>query len=295
MSVLLEESDLIKTPIECFYFDSHKETFPVKPHWYYYMELLYIISGTARIFSGNYEYVVHSGEMILFHPKAVHSIFSDDGKPLCLMGIKLDISRMNMTSSYSPKLRSIFRFAEKNALHTVFSIEQTKKINASEIFNHCLNEYTAQRYCYESVIHSELYKLLIEILRCWQDKGFVIGSEIYDEDGRYDIYNITEYIDENMNSNLRVTDIAEKCKMSYSHFAKKFYLVYHVSCKSYIEEMRIHKVKDFLMFTNFDITYISQESGFSDSSHMIKTFKKSTGLTPGEYRKKHLMIMAKNR
>lgn len=293
MAILLEESDLIKTPIECFSFDSTKESFPVKPHWHYYMELLYISKGTARIFSGNNEYVVHSGEMILFHPKIVHSIFSDDGNTLCFLGIKLDISRMNSSCSYAPKLRSIFRFAEKNSLTTVFSMEQTKKINALEIFNHCINEYTTQKYCYESIIHSELHKLLIEILRCWQEKGFVIGSEIYDEDGKYDIYNITEYIDENMNSNLRVTDIAEKCKMSYSHFAKKFYLVYHISCKSYIEEMRIHKAKDFLMFTNFDITYISQECGFSDSSHMIKAFKKSTGLTPGEYRKKNLMRINK--
>lgn len=289
MSVLLEKSDLIHTPIECFYFDSDKDNFPVKPHWHYYMEILYILSGTAKVFSGNDEYVLHSGEMILFHPKNVHSIFSADGSPIHHIGIKLDISRINMTSGYSPKLRSIFRFAEGKHLDIVFNKTQTEKINACEIFNNCLKEFTAQKYCYELIINSELYKLLIGILRCWQDKGFVIGSEIYDEDGKYDIYNITEYIDENMTSNLRVTDIAEKCKMSYSHFAKMFNLVYQESCKDYIEDMRLHKVKDYLIFTNFDITYISLECGFSDSSHMIKAFKKATGLTPGEYRKKHLI------
>lgn len=286
MSVLLEKDNFINTPIECFTFDSTKESFPVKSHWHYYMELLYITQGIAKVYSNNDEYLVHSGEMILFHPKTIHSIFSEDDKPLIMTGIKLDISRMNMISNYSPKLRSIFRFAEIRKLSTVFRAEDTTQIRAAEIIQCCLTEYRAKRYFYDAIIHSELSNLLIAILRCWQDKGFVIGSEIYAEDKKYDIYNITEYIDENMNSNLQVTDIASKCKMSYSHFAKKFRLLYQESCKSYIENIRIHKAKDYLMFTNFDITYISLELGFSDSSHMIKAFKKATNLTPGEYRKR---------
>lgn len=291
MHILLEDSDLVNTPVECFSFDSQKESFPVKPHWHYYMEILYITKGTARISSDKDEFILSSGQMVLFHPKAIHSIFSTDGNPIHFTGIKLDISRMNMNSNYSPKLRSIFRFAEKNCLNTVFSVEQTKKMASGEMIDRCIQEYQSQRYCYDLMIRSELFKLLIGILRCWQENGFVIGSEIYDEDGKYDIYNITEYIDEHLNSDLRVSDIAAQCGMSYSDFAKKFNLVYHETCKSYIEEMRIHKVKDFLMFTNFDLAYISQESGFSDSSHMIKSFKRATGFTPGKYRSYHVSLI----
>lgn len=290
MHTLFEESDLVNIPIECFYFDSKKETFPVKPHWHYYMEIIYMMKGNARVCHGKEEYVIQDGEMVLFHPKVIHSIFSVDGEALYFTGIKLDISRMNMTSDYSPKLRSIFRFSEMNHQNTVFKVEQTEKMNVKEIFQNCIKEYHNKRYCYDLIIRSEISKLLVEMIRCWQDQGLMIGSEVYSEDGRYDIYNITEYIDKNMNSELRVTEIAAKCQMSYSHFAKKFRLVYHESCKAYIEDLRIHKVKNFLMFTDFDLTYISQESGFSDSSHMIKVFKKATGFTPKEYRKKTLQL-----
>lgn len=288
MHILREDSDLINTPIECFYFDSEKDLFPVKQHWHYYMEIIYMINGTAKVCSGDMEHILHSGELMLFYPKMIHSIFSNDNRPLYFAGFKLDISRMNMTSNYSPKLRSIFRFAEKTKLHTIFNQAQAKKMNADEIFHSCIQEYNMKQYCYDLIIRSQIYQLLIALIRCWQENGFVIGSDIYAEDGKYDIYTITEYIDENMNSDLRVADIATKCGMSYSHFAKNFNLVYHQSCKSYIEEMRIHKAKDFLMFTNFDLSYISQESGFSDSSHMIKSFKLATGLTPGEFRKQNI-------
>ena len=87
-----------------------------------------------------------------------------------------------------------------------------------------------------------------------------------------------------MNSNPKVTEIAEKCGMSYSYFAKKFREVYGMSCKEYIERMRIFKAEEFLLFTDHDLSYISQETGFSDCSHMIKSFKNLRGITPKQFR-----------
>ena len=80
------------------------------------------------------------------------------------------------------------------------------------------------------------------------------------------------------------SNIAKECGMSYSYFAKKFSSVYGKTCKEYIEEMRFIKVEDFLLFTDFDLNYISQETGFSDCSHMIKCFKRHKGITPKKFR-----------
>ena len=48
--------------------------------------------------------------------------------------------------------------------------------------------------------------------------------------------------------------------------------------------MRIIKAEEFLVFTDFDLQKISRETGFSDCSHMIKSFKKLRGITPKQYR-----------
>ena len=42
MSGLFEKSDSLNTPIECFIFDTKREEFPVKPHWHYFAEFIYI-------------------------------------------------------------------------------------------------------------------------------------------------------------------------------------------------------------------------------------------------------------
>ncbi|MDE5597394.1 MAG: helix-turn-helix transcriptional regulator, partial [Lachnospiraceae bacterium] len=75
--------------------------------------------------------------------------------------------------------------------------------------------------------------------------------------------------------------------LSYSHFAKCFKELYGRSCKDYIELIKIEKGEELLLFTDSSLSEISQETGFSDCSHFIKTFRKWKKITPGQYRLQH--------
>ena len=78
--------------------------------------------------------------------------------------------------------------------------------------------------------------------------------------------------------------MAEYCSMSYTSFARKFRELYGISCKEYIVQVRLARVEHYLRFTDFDLAYISQETGYTDCSHMIRDFRKQRGMTPGRYR-----------
>ena len=68
------------------------------------------------------------------------------------------------------------------------------------------------------------------VLKQWQESKFTIDSEVFADDSVYDIYNITEYIEENLGKGIKVTDISDMCRMSYSNFAKKFLRIYGKTC-----------------------------------------------------------------
>ncbi|MBP3921462.1 MAG: AraC family transcriptional regulator [Ruminiclostridium sp.] len=284
MHFLFEESDVLRTPVECFYFDANHENFPVKPHWHYFAEMIYIIEGCADMYCGENRYIVSEGEMIFFHPRVVHSIHSANGKKLFYAVIKFDINRLNMTSDYAPKLRSIFHSAQKREMEIMFPEGLCAEIKAEEIFMECIREAQGRGYGSDIIVKSRIYELLIRILRIWQRSGFTIDNEIYADDSTPDINNITEYIDSHISEGVTVEEIARECRMSYSYFAKKFLQVYGKTCKEYIEEIRLYKVEELLLFTDFDLTYISNETGYSDCSHMIKSFKKYKGVTPKRFR-----------
>ena len=110
---LYEESDLLHNPFECFYCDSKYAIFPISPHWHYYMELVFVLKGTVNVHVENKEYIVSEGEMIVLHPKLVHAFYLINNQPVSMAGIKLDINSMTFTSSYSPRLSSIFHLAQK--------------------------------------------------------------------------------------------------------------------------------------------------------------------------------------
>lgn len=282
-----EKGDFLNTPIECFRYDSNVNKSPVKPHFHYYMEILLMTDGSATIQDNNSEFIIKKGEMVLFHPNSVHAILPVEGKHISFEGFKVDINRMNITSDYSPKLRSIYKSIEKKKLNCFYSEDFCKSINAKQIFDNCLSESIEKKYGYDLVIKSDIYNLLIMILRKHMNEGFIIESETFAEDGRYDIFCITDYIDNHLNENIKVNEIAKACGMSYSYFAKKFLSVYGKGCKEYIEDMRVYKAEELLMFTDFDLTYIANECGYADCSHLINSFKKVNKTTPKQFRTMH--------
>lgn len=287
MYYLFEQSDVLNTPVECFIFDTANEIFPIKPHWHYFMEIIYMLEGTAEMHADKETYIMNKGDMLLFHPQCVHSIYSLSNDDIKYAVLKFDINTLSTTSTYAPKFRSIFKSAYRKRWPVHFSSEQTAKMECERIFISCTEEMQKQSYGFDVMVKARLHELLVSIVRSWQEQEFVIDSDAWAEDAHYDIDSITEYIDAHMSENLQVADIAKECRLSYSCFAKKFQALYGMSCKEYMEMMRVYKVEELLLFTDFNLNYISQETGFSDCSHMIKSFKTHRGITPKQFRMKN--------
>ena len=286
MHALFELSDTLNMPFECFIFDTSRMDFPIRPHWHYFAEMIYVLEGTAEMYDGNTKYIVPADGFIFFHPKSVHSIFAADDKPLIYAVIKLDINRLSATPSYSPKLNNIFKSAKEKNMPIYFEPDFSLSTNCKKLFMDCITALESKNYGYDLLIQTYLYNIMMIIIRKWQSMGFSFENDIFTKDSIYNIDNITEYIDPHLEEPLEVSEITKMCGISYSCFAKKFKKMYGVSCKEYIERFRIFKVEDFLLFTDFDLNYISQETGYADCSHMIKQFKKYRNVTPKQYRMK---------
>lgn len=284
MYYLFEESDTLNTPVEAFYFDTANENFPVRPHWHYFAEMIYIIDGVAEMHSDETISVLSEGDLILFHPKSVHSIYPVNTNPLKYAVLKFDLNKINIASEYTPKIRSILKLATQKNMPFLFRSGEIANLDVQKVFTDCITELSSQKYGYDLLTRTKIYQLLMNVVRFWLDHGFTLERDIFTNETQNDIDTITEYIDQNIKNNLQVTDIANQCGLSYSCFARKFNLLYGMSCKEYIERMRMFLVEDYLLFTDFDLNYISQEVGFSDCSHMIKSFKKYRNCTPKQFR-----------
>ena len=290
MQYLFEYCDTLDCPYEAFLYDTAAMPFPVRPHWHYFMEIIYMLEGTGLVECDGKSYVVEPGDMILFHPEAVHAIYTAADMPLKYEGIKFDVSRLYTENNYAPKLRVILENASKsNHADIFFKEKQIRDLMVRNILEECREELWNKNYGYDILVHNKICYLLVQMIRIWREQGFNTDKAAAHSSETNSIRAITAYIDVHAGETIRVEELADMCNMSYSYFAKSFKQYYGRSCKEYIEFIRVSKAADLLLFTEFDLSYISQETGFSDSSHLIKTFRKWKGITPKQFKKQYTM------
>lgn len=93
-----------------------------------------------------------------------------------------------------------------------------------------------------------------------------------------------QYIRQNINSPLRIADIAKALYVSRGHLSQVFHAETGTTLASYIKERKIEEACHLIENTSLSIVQISSRLSFSSQSHFTKVFRGITGLTPKEYR-----------
>lgn len=96
-----------------------------------------------------------------------------------------------------------------------------------------------------------------------------------------------DYILKNRNSKLTVQDIADELKINRSYLSSLFKKETGKSISDFIREEKIKAAANMLKFSEYSSSDIAKYFGFASQSHFIECFRKQTGLSPKEYRKKY--------
>ena len=284
MNYLYEYSDTLNRPYEAFLFDTSEHEFPVRPHWHHYVEILYVIEGNMIARVNERDYFLGERNFILFHNEDIHSLLACSMDKCIFMGIKFDVSRLNVNTQSSPKLATLLMAARDQRARILFDDEK-ERLEFERYFRESLSEMNEAPLGYEVAIHARLCLMFLGLIRIWQEEGISFDDlSDYISSTETSMTNILEYIDLHVEDNLKVRDLAAMCNMSYSSFARSFMNSYGRSCKDYLEMVRVEKAEEMLKFTDRPLSDIAQELGYSDSSHFVREFKKFKGITPGSYR-----------
>jgi AraC family transcriptional regulator len=97
---------------------------------------------------------------------------------------------------------------------------------------------------------------------------------------------IFEYINDRLNQDIKLADLAALLDMSQFHFSHLFKQSLGTSPYQYLLQQRIERAKQLLLQTDRSIMDIALDCGFSNHSHLSKQFRKLIGVTPRTYRGK---------
>ncbi|GMQ55763.1 hypothetical protein AN1V17_01550 [Vallitalea sediminicola] len=104
----------------------------------------------------------------------------------------------------------------------------------------------------------------------------------------YIISKVIEYIKNNYNKDIALSEVANHVQISKSYLSLLFKQETGINYSSFLTNMRIEKSKKFLMDSNYKIYEVAEKVGFDNPYYYSKVFKDITGMTCKDYRKSNM-------
>ncbi len=98
---------------------------------------------------------------------------------------------------------------------------------------------------------------------------------------------VVELLQEHLDGQVKLTTLAEECRLSVSHFARSFRVSFGTSPHRYLILRRVEIAKVLLTATNHSLVEIAAQTGFSDQAALTRTFAIIVGATPAKWRREH--------
>ena len=233
-------------------------------------QLLYIAAGKGEFyFKGSKEpTIVTKGNMILFRP----------GEPQVYYYYAVDKTEVYWVHFTGWKVEEYLERYElphdENVFYTGVSPDYPW------IYNQMIRELQLQRVNHEDMISLYMHHIFITINRYIKERRETKNDTIND------IERAAHYFKDNYNKQISIEQYAAEHLMSVNWFIHNFKSVMKMSPMQYIISLRIAMAKGYLKNSTKNIAEISNEVGYENALYFSRLFKKYTGMTPTEYRKK---------
>ena len=233
-------------------------------------QLLYIAAGRGYFyFKGSKEpTIVTKGNMVLFRP----------GEPQVYYYYAVDKTEVYWVHFTGWKVEEYLKRYELPSHENVFYTGVSH--DYPWIYNQMIRELQIQRVNYEDMISLYMHHIFISINRYIKE-----GRETKN-DTISDVERAAHYFKENYNKQISIEQYAEEHLMSVNWFIHSFKNVMKMSPMQYIISLRIAMAKGYLENSTKNIAEISNEVGYENALYFSRLFRKYTGMTPTEYRKK---------
>jgi AraC family transcriptional regulator len=95
---------------------------------------------------------------------------------------------------------------------------------------------------------------------------------------------VTDYINEHLEQDIKLKDLAQLLGISQFHFSRLFKQSMGISPHQYLLQQRVERAKQLLKGTNQSVVEIALACGFNSHSHLSQQFRQLTGMSPKAYR-----------
>ncbi len=264
----------------------HKIHGPVQyqKHTHAFLELSCVVRGTGTYRVNGEEYDMRPGDVFLFAPTDSHNLelLNEDLEHIV---IHLDPAFLWNALGNDMDYKFLMVFFQRNAnFRCRLERENEALPMISQWFREIWQESQEQRECYELMIKIKLQSILAQIIRSYDCIDSTKASRALQSGDLESMNRVLTYIDEHLDGDIRLADLAAIAHVSTSYFSAIFKQYNGLPPVEYVVGQRIRRAIEYIRTTDMSLTEIATACGFNNSTNFYKAFRRVTGRTPASYR-----------
>lgn len=260
--------------VKCFGYQEHKKAGIGTP-WHYHkncFEFHYVIDGATSFRVGDEDYMIKSGHVFMTFPNEFHG---NGDNPFTRHKLYwFSLSDEGNILGLDPLWSQLIIGRLKNFKHRLIPVRDEMKDLIMGVYKNIVSkdEYN-QRYTSSQMLLF-LHKL--------------IESESIMENPRLskEVKAAITYMQNNINENVSLTQVAQAAGLSLSYFKAKFKKETNISPANYYLNLQINEAKK-LLRKGYSVTNTAYELNFCSSNYFSTVFRRVTFLTPTQYIQKN--------
>lgn len=238
----------------------------IEPHSHVFFHYIYSLRGHTRVTADGTAYETEPGSLVLLPPGAVHDIVSTDTS--CCLDLKFSCS-----PALTAQLAELPRY--------IRAVGQRE----NDLIRNVFEEAVGQERDYDEIINIRLYELLILLLRKKDggDEPWLLMGHSEAVRANENIRRVLQAVDAELSRPIKVSELAERCGYSENYFRQVFRECVGLSPNAYINQRKIAKAKELMLYSELNVSQIAESLGFQSIHYFSRLFKKLVGIAPTGY------------
>lgn len=249
-------------------------------HKHNFLELVYIISGSASHKIEGREKILSAGDYFVVDYNTAHEYISKEHNLTiinCLFLPEFIDKTFEKEQSFNRLAEKYFLKISGRRINGPASNQIFKASKKTErLFLEMLEEFNEKREGYLEVLRFSLSQIIIETIRAFGSTALL--SEPTER--------IIEIIDRRYKEKLSLGEIAKSLHYSLPYLSALFKEETGLNFTDYLQRRRIEAALGLISSTESSVSEISEAVGYQSLKFFEKTFKKLTGKTPRQFRKR---------
>lgn len=262
--------------------DENKETmlendiFPT-PATSLFTKCYYVTKGSYTAYIDNHKHEIKAGDMLLI-PSGVQFNFGKELKVFKQYWIHFNLSIQE--PNYS-QMNNLLAYVDTNYIIHVGNsgklVSQFQSIFSNSKLNYIINQFN-------------LRTSIMNLVSFFFDHSLINDKK----NPKSVVYNVTNYINEHIQENIKLKELAAIAHMEQCYFIRYFKKITGLSPMQYTINKKFEIVRGLLDHTEQSVKEIMIKVGFYDASSFSRAFKKYSGFTPTEYKNNNILSKKSN-